>query len=63
MVRLTLDKSKLLHSYSHIQNEMVLELAVVAGKHDVANGREFDSQKFAVRIKDEPASAALVSFS
>ena len=52
----------ILHSYSHMQNQimMVLELEVVAGKHDVANGREFHSKKFAVRIKD---FAALVSFS
>ena len=60
-LRLTLDEL-VLHSYSHIQNQMALEFAVDAGKHDVANGREFHSQKFAARIKDTSAVAALVSF-
>ena len=63
-LRLTLGKLVLL-KYAHIQNQMVRdsEFAGVAGSHDVVNGREFHSQKFAVRINDEPAFAALVSFS
>ena len=43
---------------------MVREFAGVAGNHDVqvVIGREFHSQKFAMRINDEPF-AALASFS
>ena len=63
-IGLRLDLGKVvLHSYLHIQNQMVREFAGVAGKHEVANGSEFHSQKFAVRIKDELAFATLVSFS
>ena len=61
-LRLILGKL-VLHSCSHIQNQMVREFAGVAGKHEVANGREFHSQKFVVRIKDELAFATLVTFS
>ena len=56
-IRLTLGKL-VLHRYSHIQNQMVREFSGVAGNHDVVNGREFHSKKFAARINGEPAFAA-----